>query len=688
MIDKKDNYKLELIKIKEENCKLKEELMEKDYLYQMLFNKHNSVMLVINADTGDIIEANKAAVDYYGYSKEQITSMNINDINILEENDIKKEMALALNQSKNFFNFKHRLADHSIRDVEVYSIPVKSATDNILFSIVYDVHEKIRQKLMFDQFLLASPYAVVILDKEQRIVNVNENFTDMFKYKLIEIEGKLINSIVSPYNNKSQIDKNLEIIYQGQIVKQEGKRRRKDGKLIDVEAIGYPVLYHQAVIGVYIIYIDISHKQKDTLTGLYNRNYFIDTIGKHIKDYNDTNEMFSIIVIDIEGFKDTNDTLGHIIGDKFLIEITKRLNSIINEKHLASRIDGDEFAVLVKNTNKKHLLYLSDLILDSLNQPYIISNTEIYLNFNIGISIFPKDGANSENLIKFANVAMQQAKNNSNNRINFYTNEISEKMEQKFFLANYLFGAISNNELTIVYQPIFSINDKTIVGAEALLRWNNPVLGQVPPDKFIPMAEKTGLIISIGEWVIKSVCEQVETWKQKGYKLIPISINISVNQLENFDFAKTTINIMESKNIDSRNIEFEITERVSLGDTVKIVNNIKELKKYGIKISMDDFGTGFSSLGQLGVFELDKLKIDKIFIDDLVHGLRRQNLVKSIIAMAQSLNLITVAEGIETSEQLCHLKGLGCQFGQGFIFSKPLKVEDIEKLLKEESVKI
>lgn len=544
--------------------------------------------------------------------------------------------------------------------------------------------EKVKQKLMFDQLLLASPYAVAILDKEQRIIDVNQNFIRMFQYNLHEVKDKYINNLVSPYTSKSQINKNLEIIYQGQIVKQEGKRKRKDGKLIDVELIGYPVLYHQEVIGVYIMYIDISHKQKDTLTGLYNRNYFLETIDKNIMYYDDTNEMFSIMVIDIEGFKDINDTLGYIKGDKFLLEITKRLNSLLNEDYLISRISGDEFAILINSISEKFLLHLCHLILDSLNKPYIISNTEIHLNFNIGISTFPKDGNDSEDLLRFSNIAMHQAKMRLNDRICFYDNKISEKMEQKFFLANYLFSAISNNELYINYQPIFNIKDRAVVGAEALLRWHNDVLGEVPPDDFIPIAEKTGLIISIGEWVIKRVCEQIKLWKQKEFKLIPISINISVNQLENVDFANSTIGIIKSNNIEPKIIEFEITESVSTGDIAKIVNNIKEFKKHGIKISMDDFGTGFSSLGQLDVFELDKLKIDKIFIDDIVYGLKGQNLVKSIIAMAQSLNLITVAEGIETSEQLYRLNGLGCQLGQGFLFSKPLRVEDIEGLLTKE----
>ncbi|NLJ57532.1 MAG: EAL domain-containing protein [Tissierellia bacterium] len=651
--------------------------------FQEIIDMVPSVMLVIDAESGEILELNKAAVDYYGYSKEQILNMNISDFNLLSQGEIMKEMALALKERRYFFNFKHRLADNSIREVEVHSFPIKYGKENLLFSTVYDVHDKLEQKLMFEQLLLASPYAVAILDKDQKIVKVNKDFTKMFLYDLEETKGKFINKLISPYKDSNQIDKNLEVIYKGQIVKQEGKRRRKDGKLMDVEIIGYPVLYNQTVIGVYAIYIDISHKYKDHLTQLHNRNYFVQEINKSIENYPKYKEGFSVLALYIEGFREINDTLGHIIADEFLVESAKRLKVLVRQ-YLIAKIDSNEFAILVNSTNKNYLLYLSNAILESLSKPFIISNTKIYLNFKIGISSFPGDGRTSEELIRFSNTAMHQSEIKSNQRISFYDNKISEEMEERFFIVNYLFSAISNKELSIHYQPIFSIKDRTIVGAEALLRWNNPELGQVAPNTFIPIAEKTGQILSIGEWVIEEVCKQINLWKIKGFKLIPISINISVKQLENVNFAKSLMQIIKNTKADPKNIELEITESVSSGDIERIVKNIKELKKYGIKISMDDFGTGFSSLGQLDIFELDKLKIDKIFVDDLGQGLRRQNLVKTIISMAENLDLITVAEGIETQEQLCHLKGLGCQQGQGFIFSKPLTVEQIEKFLVRE----
>jgi EAL domain-containing protein (putative c-di-GMP-specific phosphodiesterase class I) len=274
--------------------------------------------------------------------------------------------------------------------------------------------------------------------------------------------------------------------------------------------------------------------------------------------------------------------------------------------------------------------------------------------------------------------AIQQAED----KICFYSEEMVRETEVKFLLANHLVGAISSNELTVYHQPIIDIKQrKSIIGLEALLRWKNPTLGMVPPDKFIPLAEKTGQIIVIGEWVLIQVCKQIKQWRHMSYRVVPIAVNISVKLFERIGFAQIVLDVMIKNTIETNEIELEITESVSLGDTLSIVRNLKELKKNEIKISMDDFGTGFSSLGQLDLFELDKLKIDEIFIDDLVNDSKRQNLVKSIIAMAKGLDLKVVAEGIETSEQLSYLKELGCQMGQGYLFSKLLPADEIGILL-------
>lgn len=667
--------------------------MNKDYLYQVLFHSNQSIMLLIEPETGSIIDANQSAIDYYGYPREKFKTMGIQDINVFNVEEIKENMNIAYQGSKSNFRFVHKLANNEEREVEVFSLPFNFDNKNLLFTTIHDISDNVNSKLMLDSWFSNSPYAVVFLNKDQKIDNINENFTRLFQYKLVELKGHSIQDFISLENSLHLLDKNLQLAYQGKVVNQEGVRRSKDGRLIDVEILVYPIMNNKKIVNVCIIYIDVSqkketerqlhsHLQKDSLTQLFNRNYFLDAIDKYIKS---CCEKFSIIFIDLDRFKIINDSIGHAIGDKLLVQLSQRLQGLICDDYILSRLSGDEFAILCKSLNEEHKIKeFANLLSQSIKEPFCFNNNMVHITANIGISRYPDDGNNAELLVRNSDIAMSYAKD-TEDKICFYASEMSTEIESNFLMTNHLASAIDNNEFTMNYQPIFDIEDDKIMGAEALLRWNNPLLGSVPPEKFIPLTEKTGQIIQIGKWVIEEVCSQINMWASKDFCIIPIAINISVKQFEQKDFAQMMIEILKDKNIKANNIELEITESIATGELSIILENIKKLKMYGIKISMDDFGTGFSSLGQLDNFELDKLKIDKVFIDDLVITTKRQNLVKSIIAMANSLDLTVVAEGIETQDQLCHLKKLGCQLGQGYLFSKPLTADEIEQFIKSYS---
>lgn len=419
----------------------------------------------------------------------------------------------------------------------------------------------------------------------------------------------------------------------------------------------------------------------DTLTGLYNRSYFIELTSTYIKRCEENNERFAVLILDLDGFKEINDSLGYDIGDILLIQLSNRLIDSREDRHIISRLSGDEYAILCKLETKEDIDNYARKIIRKIKEPFTFGSTILRINAKIGISTFPENGLDAETLIRYADIATYKANDLIDDKICYYTKEMYREMKEKFLFANYLVEAISNDEISIFYQPIFDIESEKIMGLEALLRWESPILGMVSPSKFVPIAEKTGQIAPIGEWVLEKVCKQIDVWKCKGYFTIPVSVNLSVKQLEQNGFAQLVMKIMKKNNVKADSIELEITESVSSGSLATIIENLKKLKKHGIKISMDDFGTGFSSLGQLDLFELDKLKIDKIFIDDLINTRKRQNLVKSIIAMAKGLNLTVVAEGIETKEQLDYLKAVGCQLGQGYFFSKPLPLEEIEEFL-------
>ncbi len=549
--------------------------------------------------------------------------------------------------------------------------------------------EKIKDyRLGYEELMKMIPCAIyVILDG--KITDCNKVALEMFNYKnKKEVIGYKPHEISPKKQDDGQLSFAKSQILMKKVLKEkkptsfQWTHKRKNGDCFKTNI----ELFVKGKF-LYAVIIDIHEKEqinikmneleeKDFLTGLYNRNFFLRYLNQTIKE---NNLEFSVIVIDIEGFKEINDSLGHIMADKLLIELARRLKTFTNNECLVSRFESDEFAIICKKTSKKYLDKAAEKLLKKIKSPYKIENTIIYLDFNIGISRYPYDGKDAQTLVRASNIAIYKVRNQISKKICYYSKEMSEEIEEKFHLANYLASGISNNEFYMNYQPIYNIENNDLVGFEALIRWENPVLGKVPPDTFIPIAEDTGHILSIGELVLKEVCKQIKCWESSDLIILPVAINVSVKQLELIDFSKMVKEILDKYHIDYSLIDIEITESVSSGNLPIILKNINKLKKMGIKISMDDFGTGFSSLAQLGLMELDKLKIDKVFIEDIVNVKKRQNLVKAIIVMAKSLDLTVIAEGIETNDQLEILKSLGCEMGQGYLYSKPLSPIEIEK---------
>lgn len=677
----------------------KDKLYDKDCLYHTLFENHNSIMMLIDPDNGNIIKANKAALNYYGYPKNKLLTMSIHDINILTEYEIHKEMELAKVEKRNHFQFIHRTANNELKDVEVYSQPIDLGVRKFLFSIIHDItSKKVYEKelFLFRKILENNSEGVVITNPKGEIQWINGEFTKITGYTLGEVKGYNINILKSGKQEQEFYGKMWEELKKKGKWKGQIWNRNKNGDIyfewLTIDSIKIDSDHVSHYVGIFkdlterndIVRQINDLQQKDSLTGLYNSNYFLQQVHDNMELCKKEQRKSAVILINIKDFKEINNSLGQAVGDKLLIEMSKRLSNYVTKNHILARFRGDEFIVLCKAYKKiDEIVSYGKVLLHDLKAPFMIENSMIHINYNVSISRYPKDGSEVDTFIRCADIAMNKAKEKSIEEPFLYEPHMSKQVDERFLLSNQLVDAITNNELDIYYQPIFLVEDPSvIVAAEALLRWNNSIFGMVSPSKFIPTAEKIGQIIPIGEWALKHVCRQINMWKTMGKKLIPISVNMSVKQLELVGFSKRVIDILKSFNIEAQYIDLEITESVSSGDVGTIVNNLKELKAFGIKISMDDFGTGFSSLGQLDLFELDKLKIDKIFIDDLVNVTKRQNLVKSIIAMAKGLNLSVIAEGIESKEQLEFLQQLGCQMGQGYYVSKPLPVDQFIKLMK------
>ncbi|MBW9151529.1 EAL domain-containing protein [Clostridium estertheticum] len=435
--------------------------------------------------------------------------------------------------------------------------------------------------------------------------------------------------------------------------------------------------------------IDMEFKIKklayyDFLTGLPNRTLFIDRLNQEIFNADLSKSFLGVLFLDLDSFKRINDTMGHAKGDEILKMVSKRLTNTMLESDTVCRVGGDEFLILIQDIkNDEEIKAVAEKILTDLKKPFIIDNTDLYITTSIGGSIYPIDGSDVETLIKNADIAMYKAKEKGRNKFELCTEIIKESLVEEMKLTKSLFGAIERNELELFYQPQISLITGKIIGLEALIRWNNTELGRVNPIDFIHIAEKTGLILPIGEWVLKTACRQNKEWKDKGILNVPIAVNISVNQFQNTKIIEDIITILKETGLDPNDLEIEITENIIMKETEYIIESLKQLKQLGVKIAIDDFGTEYSSLNYIKQLPVDKIKIDISFVRGININNKDEAIIKVIIALAKNLELRVIAEGVETREQIEFLKKEGCDEVQGYYYYKPIPAKQIEELMKK-----
>ena len=422
----------------------------------------------------------------------------------------------------------------------------------------------------------------------------------------------------------------------------------------------------------------------DNLTHLPNRILYCDRLHQSILQAERAKKRIAVMFVDLDHFKDINDSAGHRIGDLLLVEVAGRLQKIIRASDTVARMGGDEFTLLLPNVrDRENTVIVADKILKALSEPYRVDGNEFYITASVGITLYPDDGKTVDELLKNADTAMYKAKSDGKNMFQFYSQDMLATVTTRMILLSSLHQALKRDEFVIHYQPKMDTVRNRMIGLEALIRWNHPELGMIVPDRFIPLAEETGLIIPIGEWVIRECCLQISAWRAKGYQPLPVSINVSPVQLKRQNFSEVVRQIIEETGVDSTLLELEVTETAIMQDTGFTTLTLQRFKEMGITICIDDFGTGYSSLSQLKRFPIDTLKIDKSFIVNIEKNTDDQSIVLAIISMAHSLGLKVVAEGVETSSQLSLLCEQGCQTMQGFYFSKPLPPANIERLMNE-----
>ena len=433
----------------------------------------------------------------------------------------------------------------------------------------------------------------------------------------------------------------------------------------------------------------------DALTNLPNRRLFADRLHQAVEAASRNNHLMGILFIDIDNFKRINDTFGHSIGDKLLRTVAAQLLACLRrsdsvshefseEQMSVSRLGGDEFTVLLTYLKKaEDAARVAKRILDAVSVPFLLGDEEVVVTPSIGISVFPYDGDDVENLVKNADTAMFHAKEKGKNNYQFYTNSMSATAFERLSMENALRKALTREEFLVYYQPKIELQSNRAVGLEALLRWNHPEMGMVSPADFIPLAEESGLIVPIGEWVLRTVCEQMRSWQNAGMTPLRVAVNLSACQFRQTLFSQLVRRILDETRVSSKWLELELTESVIMDDIQTSSTVLRELKNMGVHISMDDFGTGYSSLSLLKRLPLDTLKIDQSFVRDITNDPDDAAIVDAIISLAHNLRLRVIAEGVETREQLEYLRSRGCDEVQGFLYSRSQPAALIERWLSE-----
>lgn len=573
-------------------------------------------------------------------------------------------------------------------------------SENIIKSYIFSFNQrdKIEQALIENEekyravvrqisegIIIIDPITKQIIEANQAYCSLigysNQEILTLKLYDLMAADGDIIDSII----RKIQTNRlNLT---------QESIHCHRDGTLINVE-VNISTVYYSAKEFICYAVRDITDRKlaeemlryqacHDLLTQLGNRNLFNEQLYKTIARAQRYQSQFAVMFIDLDRFKNINDTLGHHIGDKFLQLIAERIRECLRNSDLIARWGGDEFTILLSEIKESEdVSIVSTRIFESLKKPFQVMEYTLYGHLSIGIAIYPQDGDTSEILLKNADTALYRMKDQGGNNYQYYNPSMNQKKKELLRMEGYLYEAIKNEQLELYYQPQINIKTGNITGMEALIRWYHPILGRVSPAQFIPIAEQTGLIKSIGEWVLFTACKQNKQWQNLGLPPLKIAVNLSPRQFQQQNLVNRFHEILKETELDPKYLELEITESSIIEHPDLTQDILNQLTNLGISVSMDDFGSGYSSLGYLKKFPFNKIKIDQSFVQELTNKSEDLAIISAVLILGKGFNLEVVAEGIETKEQLELLKDLQCEMMQGYYFSHPLPVKEATNFIK------
>lgn len=687
--------------------------------YRSLFEDANDAIFIVD-DKFYYLDVNRKATEIFGYSRDEFLKMSILDVIPPEQVTDSAQELMKLRQKKSYQNFTGRMCrkDGSFIEIEVNSSPIlENGQYTGSRDIVRDITERhraeeliIREKNMAQQYFDLAGVMMVVIDTQGIVQRINPRGCEVLGYDQSDVIGK------NWFDN-----------YISEAIRTEVKTVFKDLMAGEIEPVEYfeniiltksgkekNIAWHNSLLsnesgeitGTLSSGEDITerlvYEQKikrlayyDILTGLPNRRLLLEVLNRILARARRREKKVAVLFVDLDGFKQINDSLGHIVGDQLLMNVAERLTGCLRESDLVShtnlsgdpegegpvnisRLGGDEFILILDELETADdISIVTRRMLESISLPYTLSEREVFVTASIGISVFPDNGDDAETLFANSDIAMYHAKKRGRNSHQYFSPDMNERARARLSLENDLRRAIPNQELILFFQPLVDAKEKTIIGLEALLRWNHPTMSLLSPDKFIQMAEETGLILPVGEWVLSQACQKIQECRNTEYAEINIAVNLSNRQFEDERSAAALTDIIRRSDIDPGKLVLEITESVLMENRERSVYFLAEWREMGVSIALDDFGTGYSSLGYLTGIPLDQLKIDRTFIKDMSGEHGNPAIIKAIIAMAHSLQLKVVGEGVELESQAQMLQEYGCDILQGFLFSKPKPWDDL-----------
>lgn len=552
-----------------------------------------------------------------------------------------------------------------------------------------------KEKELSDSIINNASIIILGLNVEGVIIEFNPFAEKITGYSKDEVLGKKWLDLFVPVNRRRETNEILNKILSGEIINREDQVKTKEGNILDILWNSNCFKDNKGNIqGIVATGIDMTERKVmeyklfelayvDTLSQLPNRQMFELELEQRIVKSLSEEKKFALLYLDLDNFKNINDTFGHSYGDKLIKEIAIALRSIMDEESSVSRLGGDEFGIIIPK-GVDNIVFESKVtsLMEELNKLWIIEGNEFYITCSLGISIYPDDALDAQTLLKNSDTAMYVSKNNSKNCYTFYSPNMQDKSEKYLTMEKDLRSAILNNEFKLYYQPLINLKNKDVVGVEALVRWVHPVKGMIMPAEFIGFAEETGLINSMGDIVIAQACQQLKRWQDMRFPQIYVAVNLSAKQLKQHDLIDKIVYNAQKADINVENLLFEITENIALYDFKQSVSILNTFKNMNVRVALDDFGTGYSSLNYLKLLPINMIKIDKSFVKDITIGQNEKHIARAIIELAHNMDVIVTAEGIETEEQYEILFNFGCDLGQGYLFSKPVPAEEVEKLFR------